>query len=210
MQEHAERSQSSLKTRHFADYVDTYRCAAVPWIGPLIIGAILIAIFFIQKAARAEKLATKFDSQYAQAKAAAQTAAKEIRRNYETFREPPTYSVQVCQPVAARRASAHRGRWQSKHTHPGNSVFRKRVLSTRNEGHCKRKLLCDARNARANKVHSTPTCVYRRHEHHWRNWGMAQIAIEAHTPRLREGTGKASERRLIRFNLPRVRLTTSS
>lgn len=82
MQEHAS-EVSIIENPTFADYVDNI--VALLFLGsPLIIGAILIAIFFIQKT-RAPKNREKFDSQYAQAKAAAQTAAKEIRRNYETF-----------------------------------------------------------------------------------------------------------------------------
>lgn len=82
MQEHAS-EVSIIENPTFADYVDNI--VALLFLGsPLIIGAILIAIFFIRKT-RAPKNREKFDSQYAQAKAAAQTAAKEIRRNYETF-----------------------------------------------------------------------------------------------------------------------------
>ena len=77
MQEHAS-EVSIIENPTFADYVDNI--VALLFLGsPLIIGAILIAIFFIQKT-RAPK-----NRENAQAKAAAQTAAKEIRRNYETF-----------------------------------------------------------------------------------------------------------------------------
>ncbi len=82
MQEHAS-EVSIIENPTFADYVDNI--VALLFLGsPLIIGAILIAIFFIQKT-RAPKNREKFDSQYAQAKAAAQTAANEIWHNYESF-----------------------------------------------------------------------------------------------------------------------------
>lgn len=82
MQEHAS-EVSIIENPTFADYVDNI--VALLFLGsPLIIGAILIAIFFIQKT-RAPKNREKFDSQYAQAKSAAQTAANEIWRNYESF-----------------------------------------------------------------------------------------------------------------------------
>lgn len=82
MQEHAS-EVSIIENPTFADYVDNI--VALLFLGsPLIIGAILIAIFFIQKT-RAPKTRAKFDSQYAQAKSAAQTAANEIWHNYESF-----------------------------------------------------------------------------------------------------------------------------
>lgn len=82
MQEHAS-EVSIIENPTFADYVDNI--VALLFLGsPLIIGAILIAIFFIQKT-RAPKNRAKFDSQYAQAKSAAQTAANEIWHNYESF-----------------------------------------------------------------------------------------------------------------------------
>lgn len=82
MQEHAS-EVSIIENPTFADYVDNI--VALLFLGsPLIIGAILIAIFFIQKT-RAPKNREKIESQYAQAKSAAQTAANEIWRNYESF-----------------------------------------------------------------------------------------------------------------------------
>lgn len=82
MQEHAS-EVSIIENPTFADYVDNI--VALLFLGsPLIIGAILIAIFFIQKT-RAPKNREKNESQYAQAKSAAQTAANEIWRNYESF-----------------------------------------------------------------------------------------------------------------------------
>lgn len=66
-----------------ADYLDTF-VALLFLAGPLIIGGIIIAIFIVRKA-RAPKTRAKFDSQYAQAKSAAQTAANEIWHNYESF-----------------------------------------------------------------------------------------------------------------------------
>lgn len=82
MQEHAS-EVSIIENPTFADYVDNI--VALLFLGsPLIIGAILIAIFFIQKT-RAPKNREKIESQYARAKSAAQTAANEIWRNYESF-----------------------------------------------------------------------------------------------------------------------------
>lgn len=82
MQEHAS-EVSIIENPTFADYVDNI--VALLFLGsPLIIGAILIAIFFIQKT-RAPKNREKIESQYAQTKSAAQTAANEIWRNYESF-----------------------------------------------------------------------------------------------------------------------------
>lgn len=82
MQEHAS-EVTIIENPTLADYINNI--VALLFLGsPLIIGAILIAVFIIQKA-RAPKNREKLDSQYAQAKAAAQTAAKEIRHNYETF-----------------------------------------------------------------------------------------------------------------------------
>lgn len=82
MQEHAS-EVTIIENPTLADYVNNI--VALLFLGsPLIIGAILIAVFIVRKA-RAPKTRAKFDSQYAQAKAAAQTAAEEIRRNYETF-----------------------------------------------------------------------------------------------------------------------------
>lgn len=82
MQEHAS-EVSIIENPTFADYVDNI--VALLFLGlPLIIGAILIAIFFIQKT-RAPKNREKIESQYAQAKSAARTAANEIWRNYESF-----------------------------------------------------------------------------------------------------------------------------
>ena len=82
MQEHASEA-AIIENPTFADYVNNI--VALLFLGlPLIIGAILIVVFFVQKA-RAPKNREKFDSQYAQAKAAAQTAANEIRDNYEAF-----------------------------------------------------------------------------------------------------------------------------
>ena len=82
MQEHAS-EVSIIENPTFADYVDNI--VALLFLGsPLIIGAILIAIFFIQKT-RAPKNREKIESQYAQAKSAAQTAANEIWHNYESF-----------------------------------------------------------------------------------------------------------------------------
>lgn len=82
MQEHAS-EVSIIENPTFADYVDNI--VALLFLGsPLIIGAILIVIFFIQKT-RAPKNREKIESQYAQAKSAAQTAANEIWRNYESF-----------------------------------------------------------------------------------------------------------------------------
>ena len=82
MQEHAS-EVSIIENPTFADYVDNI--VALLFLGsPLIIGAILIAIFFIQKT-RAPKNREKIESQDAQAKSAAQTAANEIWRNYESF-----------------------------------------------------------------------------------------------------------------------------
>ena len=66
-----------------ADYLDTL-VALLFLAGPLIIGGIIIAIFIVRKA-RAPKTRAKIESQYAQAKSAAQTAASEIRHNYESF-----------------------------------------------------------------------------------------------------------------------------
>ena len=66
-----------------ADYFDNL-VALLFLAGPLIIGGIIIAIFIVRKA-RAPKTRAKFDSQYAQAKSAAQTAANEIWHNYESF-----------------------------------------------------------------------------------------------------------------------------
>ncbi len=66
-----------------ADYLDTL-VALLFLAGPLIIGGIIIAIFIVRKA-RAPKTRAKIESQYAQAKSTAQTAASEIWRNYESF-----------------------------------------------------------------------------------------------------------------------------
>lgn len=66
-----------------ADYLDTL-VALLFLAGPLIIGGIIIAIFIVRKA-RAPKTRAKIESQYAQAKSTAQTAANEIWRNYESF-----------------------------------------------------------------------------------------------------------------------------
>lgn len=66
-----------------ADYLDTF-VALLFLAGPLIIGGIIIAIFIVRKA-RAPKTRAKFDSQYAQAKSAAQAAANEIWHNYQSF-----------------------------------------------------------------------------------------------------------------------------
>ena len=66
-----------------ADYLDTL-VALLFLAGPLIIGGIIIAIFIVRKA-RAPKTRAKIESQYAQAKSAAQTAGNKIWRNYESF-----------------------------------------------------------------------------------------------------------------------------
>lgn len=82
MQEHAS-EVSIIENPTFADYVDNI-VALLFLAGPLIIGGIIITIFIVRKA-RAPKTRAKFDSQYAQAKSAAQTAANEIWHNYESF-----------------------------------------------------------------------------------------------------------------------------
>lgn len=82
MQEHID-EVTIIENPTLADYINNI--VALLFLGtPLIIGAILIAVFIVRKA-RAPKTRAKFDSQYAQAKSAAQTAANEIWRNYESF-----------------------------------------------------------------------------------------------------------------------------
>ena len=88
--------------------------------------------------------------------------------------------------VRKARAPKTRTKFDSQYAHPSNPIFRKRELPARNEGHREREPLRNARNARADKVHSTPTCVYRRHVHYWCNRRMAQLAIaKAHISRAR-------------------------
>ena len=82
MQAHIDEA-TIIENPTLTDYLDTL-VALLFLAGPLIIGGIIIAIFIVRKA-RAPKTRAKFDSQYAQAKSAAQTAANEIWHNYESF-----------------------------------------------------------------------------------------------------------------------------
>lgn len=79
-----------------ADYLDTL-VALLFLAGPLIIGGVIIAIFIVRKA-RAPKTRAKIESQYAQAKSAAQTAASEIRHNYESFANHQLVAFKYAKP----------------------------------------------------------------------------------------------------------------
>ncbi|MEE0309215.1 MAG: zinc ribbon domain-containing protein [Slackia isoflavoniconvertens] len=127
-----------------ADYLDTF-VALLFLAGPLIIGGIIIAIFIVRKA-RAENSRENREpirSGQIDGPDGSQRNLAQLR----VVRKPPTRSVQVRQPLVARRSSPHRSRRQGRYAHPGNSVFRERMLPARNEGHRKRKLLRNARGS---------------------------------------------------------------
>ena len=127
-----------------ADYLDTL-VALLFLAGPLIIGGIIIAIFIVRKA-RAENSRENREP-IRSGQIGGPDGSQRNSAQLRVVRKPPTRGVQVRQPLVTRRSSPHRSRRQGQYAHPGNSVFRKRMLPARNEGHRKRKPLHNTRGS---------------------------------------------------------------